>query len=562
MTDERASAKRGSERVYDALLDAGAELVVGLPGTQTLPLDRIVSEREEMRYVMARHETAIPHIAWGYYEAGGGVAATLTVPGPGDTNAMHGLKNAYEDSVPILHVSADVNPAERGQKPIHELAPDTFDNVVKENVSVERPFDLPAALERGIESALSPPFGPVRFGVPSDVLTEEFDAPAATVTPERTVYERDPQVTDAVDVLASAERPLVYAGGGARRSPEGPRVVRELAAALDAPVATTYKGKGVFPEDDPRSLGVTGAHLPAGARRVFERADAVLALGTDFDGVTTDHWEIPMGDALVHVTLSPGDINASYDADVPIVADVTEAGDEILDGLADAARAPTWDGAAVADAVRTEYRETLRGKGLLDAGPPLNTPAVLDAVRESAPREAVVTTDIGGFRLWALQAFAAYERKGFVTAGSWAGMGVGLPAAVGAALARPDDPVISLHGDGGLMMCLQELHTAVEHDLDITIVVSNNEDYGIISKSPDIAAHADGHRFAWDSPDFATIASGFGCRATAVDTRSGLEAALDDAIGRDGPDLIDVTVATEEPSAPAAASYDSTVELD
>ena len=561
MTDEQASPKRGGEYVYDALVDAGVEVVVGLPGTQTLPLDRIVAERDDMRYVMARHETAIPHIAWGYYEAGGSVAATLTVPGPGDTNVMHGLKNALEDSVPILHVSPDVNPEDRGKKPIHEIDADTFDNVAKENVSVERPFDLPGELARGIESALSPPYGPVRLGVPSGILADEFDAPGATATPERVDYETGAPVAEAVDLLASAERPVIYAGGGARRSPEGPRIVRELAAELDAPVATSYKGKGVFPEDEPRWLGVTGSHLPAGARRALDRADVVLALGTDFDGVTTAHWDIPMGDSLIHVTLDSDAVDASYEADVPIVEDVTAAGDRLLDGLRDASRTETWDGGAVASAVRAEYRESLLNRGLFEGGPPLNTPAVLAAVRESIPREAAVTTDIGGFRLWTMQAFEAYERERFVTAGSWAGMGVGLPAAVGAALARPDDPVVSLHGDGGLMMCVHELHTAVEYGLDVTVVVSNNEDYGIISKSPEIAAHTDGHRFTWQSPDFATIAEGFGCRATAVDTAADLREAVDDAVGRDGPDLIDVDVETEEPSAAQAAEYDSTIDL-
>jgi acetolactate synthase-1/2/3 large subunit len=561
MSEPESSPKRGGEYVYEALVDAGVELVVGLPGTQTLPIDRIVAERDEMQYVMARHETAIPHVAWGYYEAGGSAAATLTVPGPGDTNAMHGLKNALEDCVPILHVSADADPEDRGKKPIHEIEPDTFDNVVKENVDVRRPIDLPADLARGVEAAFAPPTGPVRLGVPSGILADEFEAPEATVSAERTEYETDGSVAEAVELLASAERPAIYAGGGARRSPEGPRVVGELAAALDAPVATSYKGKGVFPEDDPRWLGVTGSHLPAGARRVLDRADAVLALGTDFDGVTTAHWEVPMGESLVHVTLDPDAVDASYEADVPILADVTAAGDRILDGLRDASRAETWDGGRIASAVRAEYREHLRDRGLLGEGPPLNTPAVLAAVRESTPREAAVTTDIGGFRLWSMQAFETYERERFVTGGSWAGMGIGLPAAVGAALARPDDPVVALHGDGGLLMCLQELHTAVEHDLDVTVVVSNNEDYGIISKSPAIAAHSEGHRFAWDSPDFAAIAEGFGCRATAVDAAPDLREAVADAVGRSGPDLIDVDVPTDEPSASQAADYESTVDL-
>lgn len=561
MTGSKASPKRGAEYVYDALVESGVDVVVGLPGTQTLPLDRIVAERDEMRYVMARHETAIPHVAWGYYEASGSVAATLTVPGPGDTNAMHGLKNALEDSVPILHVSADANPAERGTKPIHEIAPDTFDNVVKANLDVERPFDLPAALAQGVETALSAPMGPVRLGVPSGILAAEFEAPAATVTVEQTEYETADSVARAVDLLASAERPVVYAGGGARRSPHGPRVVRDLAATLDAPVATSYKGKGVFPEDDPRWLGVTGSHLPAGAHRVLDRADVVLALGTDFDGVTTDHWEMSMGDSLVHVTLDPDAINAAYDAEVPVLADVAVAGDQILDGLRDAARAQTWDGDRIASAIQAEYRDVLDDRRLFDPEAPLNTPAVVEAVREAIPRETVVTTDIGGFRLWSMQVFEAADPERFVTAGSWAGMGVGLPAAVGAALARPEDPVLTLHGDGGLLMCVQELHTAVEYDLDVTVVVSNNEDYGIISKSPAIADYGNGHQFAWDAPDFATIAEGFGTRARSVETVPGLRKAVTDAVGRDGPDLIDVAIATDEPSAAEVAEYGSTVEL-
>jgi acetolactate synthase-1/2/3 large subunit len=185
----------------------------------------------------------------------------------------------------------------------------------------------------------------------------------------------------------------------------------------------------------------------------------------------------------------------------------------------------------------------------------------LRRVRESIPRESVVTTDVGGFRLWSKQVFEAYRPDDYVTAGSWAGMGVGLPAAVGAALGNPDAPVVCLTGDGGLMMCIHELHTAAEYDLDVTVVVSNNADYGIISKSPKIEQYTEGHQFTWRSPDFATVAEGFGCRGTHVDTLDDLEAALDAAVGRDGPDLVDVAIETDEPSAAEAAEYDSTVDL-
>ena len=549
-----AQSTRGAEIVYDALVGAGIEHVVGLPGTQTRPLDRIVAERDEMTYVMARHETAIPHVAWGYYEASGRPAATLTVPGPGDTNAMHGLKNALEDCVPIVHVSADIDPADRGKGPIHEIESDTFDNVVKANLTVERPAELPTVVARGIELALSPPTGPVRLGIPSGLLAAEIGAPGVEVRPERTTFDNDDAVERAVDLLAAAERPVVYVGGGARRSADGPRVVRALADRLDAPVLATFKGKGVVPEDDPRFLGVTGKFLPAGARRVLERADVVLALGTDFDGPATDDWTLPMGDRLVHVTRDPGDIGVAYEPDVAIVDDVTVAGDRLLEELP---QAGGWDGSSIGNAVREEYEASLREDGLLDRNrSPATTPALFSAVREATPREAIVTVDVGGFRLWALEYFPAYAPETFVAAGSWAGMGVGLPGAVGAALARPDRPVVSLIGDGGLMMCAQEIHTAVEHDLDVTVVVSNNADYGIISKGLDAGG------FAWDAPDFATVAAGFDCRGTRVETASEAGEAVSAAIGRSGPDLIDVAVQTDEPSVIDAAEYESAVELE
>jgi acetolactate synthase-1/2/3 large subunit len=552
--------RTGGDVLYDVLVDAGAKLLVGLPGTQTLPLDRTVVQRDEIAYLMARHETAIPHIAWGYYETTGQLAATLTVPGPGDTNTMHGLKNASEDRVPILHISADVNPEERGKGPIHEIEPDTFDNVVKANVTVDDKLNILGAVERGIERALTPPYGPVRFGVPSEILAETIEAPAANVTPERVAYENE-TYEEAVDLLADAKRPAIYAGGGARRSPDGQRVVRELATALDAPVVTSYKGKGVFPEDDDRWLGVTGSHLPAGARKALDAADVVLGLGTDFDGVTTDHWNIPMGETLIHVNLATDDINASYEADVAIVDDVTHAGDRLLEELDDRGGGG-WSGGDVAQRVRAEYSDHLHELGLFAGDSPANTPELLAAVREATPRESPVTTDVGGFRLWSMQTFRTDDPDRFVTAGSWAGMGVGLPAAIGAAVGR-DRPVVCLTGDGGLLMCIHELHTAAEYEFDVVVVVSDNADYGIISKSPKIQGYTDQHEFTWDRPDFVEIAEGFGVRGISVDTAAAAGEAVADAIERrSGPELINVTVETEEPSAAEAAEYETSLSFD
>ncbi|WP_226482826.1 thiamine pyrophosphate-binding protein [Natrinema amylolyticum] len=562
-TDDSPPTETGSEQLYDALVDAGIDLLVGLPGTQTLPLDRTVDRRDDIRYMMARHETAIPHVAWGHYEAGGDVAATLTVPGPGDTNAMHGLKNALDDRVPLIHIAADADPEDRGKGPIHEIEPDTYDNVVKENYSIKRPVEFHQAVRTGIETALTPPCGPVRLGVPKPLLDAEFRSPPVTIDPPTSRFDGDEEYRAATRLLADAERPVVSLGVGARRSGD-PDAIRALVERLDAAVVTSYKGKGVFPEDDPRWLGTTGSHLPAGAERALEAADVVLALGTRFDGVTTADWSLPMGESLVHVTLDSSRIDVAYDSDVAIVADVASAVDRLRDGLRSEAPRPdgAWDGAAVGDRVRAEYDEQLSDSGLLEDDVPIATAGALRTLRDVLPRETVVTTDIGGFRLWAKQTFETSEPETYVTAGSWAGMGVGIPAAIGAKLARPERPVVALTGDGGAMMCLQELHTAAAYDLDVLTILFNNEDYGIISKSPAIDQYAEGHRFDWSSPDFVAIAEGFGCRSETVQTLSGLESAVDAALAReDGPELIDVRVDPDEPTAASVADYDSELEF-
>ena len=549
----------GATIVYDALEEAGIDLLIGLPGTQTIPLDRIVAERDEMRYVMARHETAIPHVAWGYYESGGGIAATLTVPGPGETNAMHGLKNALDDCVPLIHISADVNPEDRGYGPIHEIESNTYDNVVKENINVPDKESLADALRDGISAARRPPTGPVRLGIPSTLLRAEIPSAGRTDSEADSHSETGAVPGRALEILAEAQRPVLYVGGGARRSPAGSETVAALADVLNCPVISSYKGKGVFPEDDSRFVGVTAGHLPAGGKRVLEEADVVLALGTDFDGVTTGHWELPMGDRLLHVTLEP-DAPTAYDVDVTIAGDVSAVGTAILEQL-NRPDTESWNGEHIGQAVRSEYFDHLRDLGLLDPhDAPAHLPAVYDRLRATLPREAIISTDIGGHRLWAKQTFEAYDRNRYITAGSWAGMGVGLPSAIGAKLAHPDKPVVTLTGDGSLMMCIHELHTAAEHDVNVVVVVLNDADYGIISDQPEIADVAEGRRFSWTSPDFAMIAEGFGCHGTRVDTAVDAAEAVENALqSKRGPELIDVVIDYDDPSVFEAAEYDSTV---
>jgi len=261
--------------------------------------------------------------------------------------------------------------------------------------------------------------------------------------------------------------------------------------------------------------------------------------------VATVGGSLPLG-PLVHVTLDPADLHTRYETALRVRGDAGAAARRLVD----AADTSGWDGAAVGARASRAWEERLREGGFLDDRTPMPTAAALRAVRDALPRETSVTTDVGGFRLWAKQVFDAYDPTGYVTAGSWAGMGVGLPAAVGAAVGT-DGQVACLTGDGGLMMSLGSLHVASEEDLDIVCVVFDNADYGVISASDQIPPG--GPRFDWTAPEFATVAAGMGWRGERVETVAELRAAVDEAVRTGGPVLVDAVVDPAERTAAAAA---------
>lgn len=548
--------RQGADHVYESLVETGIDLAVGIPGRGSLPLDTRIAEGSPIDYVMARHETAVPYVAWGYFEAGGGPAATITVPGPGDTNAANGLRNATMDRVPVVHVVPEVHPDLRGREAIHEIDPSTFDDVVKANVDVATPGSLPGDVAGAIEEALTPPLGPARLGVP--FLGEPIPTGPATVSVGAQRYESEAATARAADLLAGAERPVVYVGVGARRSSRGRVGVRALVDALDAPVVASYKGKGVFPETEPNWAGTTGHQLPAGAVEMLDCADVVVALGTTFGGPTTQNWSLPMGERLIHVTREPARIGVAYDADVAVVEDAGRVA-ETLAGLVDDRGGGTgWDGTEIGRRVRAEYVEHLEERGVFEERSPAPTPAVVRALREALPEEAIVVADIAEFRTWALQLYPAPRPESFVVTDSWTSMGVGLPGAIGAKLAAPDRPVVCFTGDGGLMMCAQELHTAAEYDVDVTTVVFENGQYAMIDAAPELGRRG---RFGWDSPDFGAIAEGYGCGASRASTPGGAAEAVVDGVESDRPTVVSVEVDPKEPSSMDAWRYESGIEF-
>ena len=536
---------RVSEAVVDRLVAHGIDTVFGIPGKQTLPLNDAIGDSDGIDFVVARHETAVSHEAWGYAETSGSMAATCVVPGPGDMNAMNGLKNALNDCTPLLHLAVETEPDIRGGDGIHETPPDTYEHVVKENILVENPEATIAEIERAIAVAQTPPKGPVRVGIPKNFLPmDAVLAEPGDYTTESVHGVDEDALGDAVDALNDAERPVILAGGGVRSADASGALVG-VAETLDAPVVTTYKGKGTIPEDHDLSAGVLCGGASPDLLDLLSSSDALLAVGTDFDAVATRSWSVEMPETLVHVTLDPEDVGTGYAPTVALVADAGAA----LSGLAGRLeRTENREGAARATTVREADADRMAALRDTDQ-PPLTSVAALDAVRDATPRETPVSVDAGGFRIWTLVSFPAYGPRSYVNPGSWATMGTGLPAAIGAARANPGEHVLALSGDGGLMMCIHELHTAAAEDLPVVLVAFNNADYAIISEEAQRSYGLDAYDWPETPLSLSAIADGMGVETARAETPNEIRDAVSAAFDRDGPTLVEVPTDPAEPQA-------------
>lgn len=541
---------RVNEAVVGTLAAHGIDTVFGIPGTQSLPLNEAIDARSDVRFVMARHETAVSQAAWGYGETSNRPAATCVIPGPGDLNAMNGLKNALNDGTPLVHIAVETEPDIRGGDGIHETPPDTYDNVVKENITVQTAESTVAELERGIAVAKAPPTGPVRIGIPRDFLASDVPL-AAAGTFEGGAVSGVPEdaITEAADLLADSDAPVIVAGGGVRRA-EATGILQRVAERLDAPVVPTYKGKGVFPEDHDLFAGILSVGSSVHLRDLIAESDAALGVGTDFDAVTTGAWSVKLPDALVHVALHPDDIGTGYDPAVGIVADAKGTLDALDAALADRSATKAISGIDRAETVRNGDAD-LMADAVSVTEPPITSPSAETALRETLPRDAIVTVDAGGFRIWSLHVVDAYDPHGFVDSGSWASMGVALPAAIGAKLANPDRPAVALTGEGGLMMCMHELHTAAKEQIPVIVFVLNNDDYATISWEAARNFAFESGAFDWPEAPvrFSQIAENLGVRGVVAKTPDDIRTAVSESLGRSHPTLIEVPTDPQEPQA-------------
>ncbi|MEU6285288.1 5-guanidino-2-oxopentanoate decarboxylase [Streptomyces sp. NPDC047028] len=523
----------GGEALVAALAAHDADTVFGIPGTHNLPVYAALT-RQGIRHVSPRHEQGAAFAADGWARAGGRPGVCLTTTGPAVLNAATAAAQSYSDSVPVLLVSPGmpVRHPGRGNGLLHEVKDQraALDAVVAYSHRVTTVAEIPFAVAQAYAHMATGRPRPVHLEIPLDLLDEQ--APVQVVPPV-TVPPATPApaaVLAAVRALATAERPVIIAGGG---SAGAARELRTTAELLGAPVVTTANGKGALGDGHPLAVGA-GLHHPA-VHDLVAGSDAVLAVGTEL--APADLWNGPLKrtGALVRIDVDAQAATTNELPDVAVVADAALALRAIHRGLTAVVGPPSRDHTRAAEARAAEVRAARDAQARSEGADHLDLTA---AIAGALGADGVLAADSAMAAYYgALSNLPAQHPRSFLYPTGLGTLGYALPAAIGAKLARPGTPVVALHGDGGLMFTVQELATAAQLRLPLPVVVSDNGGYGEI-RNEMADRHDPVHAVDLPGPDFVALARALGCHGERADTPERLAEALNNALAADRPTLI------------------------
>jgi len=540
------AAINGARALVKALEKQGVKVIFGIPGGAMLDICDALAD-SSIRTILTRHEQCAAHAADGYARASGQVGVCMATSGPGATNLVTGIATAYMDSSPVV--------AFTGQVPRRLIGRDAFQEadiigitcpITKHNFMVERASDIPIIVEKAFHIASSGRPGPVLVDIPKDVQIESADVDFegdSRATFRQTNYAPHPlQVKRAVELLASAEKPMIIAGGGVITSNASQELLA-VAELLMAPVATTLMGKGAIPENHPLATGLLGMHGTVASNKLIQEADVVLAVGTRFSDRTTGKMDEFCPDAkIIHIDIDAAEIGKNIEVDVPIVADAKKALQEIYKLLQ----------AKIAKKERTtliakikEFKEQLEEKA--NCKSELKPPRLMVEIRKLLPGDAIVTTEVGQNQMWAAIYLKVYKPRTFISSGGLGTMGFGFPASLGAKVAHPEVPVVDIAGDGSFIMTEQDLATSVEENIPVTVVVLNNSVLGMVAQWQRLFYNR--RYFAVNLgrvPDFVKLAEAYGAQGFRVQTLEEFSSAFKKAIKSEVTTVIDVPISPEE----------------
>jgi acetolactate synthase-1/2/3 large subunit len=556
---------RAVEAVMECLKAEGVDVVFGLPGGANIPTYDALYDAG-IRHILVRHEAGGGHAAEGYAKATGKVAVSLGTSGPGATNLVTPIMDAMMDSVPVVFIT--------GQVKTELLGTDGFQEAdvigitmpaVKHSIMIQHPNEIPRALHEAFHIARTGRPGPVVVDIPTDL--SRVDIPYEPVTdvhlPGYQVFTEGnaKQIRQAAKALAAARRPVIYGGGGIINA-NGAEEFTEFCRADRFPVTCTLMGLGAYPAPDPQWLGMLGMHGTRAANYAMDEADLICCIGARFDDrITGKLSEFAPRAKFIHVDVDPAEISKNVPAHIPIVGDAKNvlarltAEYRALD--TDSSRLEEWwqriDGWQAKYAIGDSFTDSEDTE--------IKPQRLIQAIYEATKGDAIITSDVGQHQMWTAQHFPFKEPRQWINSGGLGTMGFGLPAAMGAAIGRPDKTVVCITGDGSFQMNTQELATCAQEGIPVKVIISNNGYLGMVRQWQELFwdkrySNVDLGRF----PDFVKLAEAYGCHGVRLTDKTTLVDDIKAAIAVPGPVVVDVSVTREENTypmiSPGAAARD------
>ena len=565
---EAAEQMRGARILLEALIREGVDTIFGYPGGAVLHIyDELAKMGPRLRHVLARHEQGAIHMAEGYSKTTGKVGVVLVTSGPGATNTVTGIANAYMDSTPLVIIT--------GQVPRHMIGTDAFQEVdtvgitrpcTKYNYLIRNVNELSDVVHEAFYLARTGRPGPIVIDVPKDVTAEQagFTPPKALRLPGyRPESWADPnKVEAAVAKILSSKRPVLYVGGGIIHSAGSDELVA-LAERLHVPVTPTLMGLGCIPGAHPLCLGMLGMHGTYAANTVMTEADLIVAIGVRFDDrVTGAVHRFARKAEIIHVDVDPSSVGKNVHVHLPLIGDAKSVMRQMLNVL------DRNQGHLSPEHLDAWWRQIEGWKDLhplsYEKSDDIIKPQLLcEELNRLTRGEAIMSTDVGQHQMWLAQYYGFRGPRQFLTSGGLGAMGYGFPAALGAQFAFPDRQVIAFVGDGGFQMTAQELATAVQYGTSIKIVIMNNNSLGMVRQWQQLFYQANYSHVDMEwTPDFVKLAEAYGATGLRASHPSELTAVLEKGLSQPGVVVMDIVVKTEEnvyPLVPPGAGIDQMV---
>ena len=545
--DPPVPEKSGAEILIDTLIEQGVDTVFGYPGGAVLPIYDALFQQTKIRHVLVRHEAGAAHAAEGYARSTGKPGVVLVTSGPGATNAVTGIADAFMDSIPLIVLTGQVATNLIGSDAFQEA--DTIGitrHCSKHNYLVKDPAELATVVREAFTIATKGRPGPVVIDIPKNV--QVATAASDVKRPARTRFtfagEADyTEVNRAVELIANAKAPILYTGGGIINSgPAASEALRELAELTGAPITSTLMGLGAYPASGEAWLGMLGMHGTYEANMAMNQCDVMVCLGARFDDRVTGRLDAFSPDSIkIHVDIDRSSMNKTVRVDLPIVADVGTAMRQMID---------VWKGRKYKKQPLDQWWSRIAGWRAVDClSYPGSTQEIMpqyaierlfEATKDKAP---IITTEVGQHQMWAAQHFHFDAPNKWLTSGGLGTMGYGLPAAIGAQMGDPNALVIDIAGEASIQMNIQEMATATQYRLPVKVFILNNEWMGMVRQWQELTYESRYSESYSDSlPDFVALAEAYGWKGIRCDDPAKLDDAIAEMLAYDGPVMFDCRV--------------------